>query len=73
MVSVPATPVMPSAEFYFEHAGVDYVVYPAGWVENGCDVFDISLRSNDEFVDTVYISPLDEVADVFAAWAAKKK
>lgn len=63
----------PSAEFYFDHESKQYTVFPAGWVENGCDVFEIVLSETDEFVDTIFVSPLEDVSDAFDRWKASKR
>ena len=62
----------PSAEFYFAYAGIDYTVFPAGWSDNGCDVFEIVKSESEEFVDTIHVSPLEDVSDAFDRWVGSK-
>jgi hypothetical protein len=64
-----------SAEFFFEHNGVEYTTFPAGWEENGCDVFELvkTVGEDEVFVDTLYISPLEEVAEAVDRWKTTLK
>lgn len=62
-----ATTVHRSAEFQLTHKDVDYVAYPA-WEENGGDIFNIVLAETNEFVDSMFVSPHDEVHEAFALW-----
>jgi len=64
-----------SAEFFFEHNGVEYTTFPAGWEDNGCDVFELvkTVGEDEVFVDTLHISPLEEVADVVERWKSTLK
>jgi hypothetical protein len=58
----------PSAEFYFNHDGVDYTAFPSGWEENGCDVFDLEETDSGQFVAGLHVSPFEDVADAFDRW-----
>ena len=60
------------SEFYFTKGGEQYTVFPAGWEDNGCDVFEIALSDTGEFVDSILVSPLESVEEAFERWAPKE-
>jgi len=63
---------LPSAEFYFAQNGVDYTVFPAGWSENGCDVFDVIVTESDEFVDSILVSPVEDIETAWNRWLSAR-
>lgn len=62
--------VTPAAEFYFTRGNVNLVVFPNGWVKNGCDIFDVLNRDTDEFLGSFPLSPVEEVVEGFNRWYA---
>ncbi len=62
--------IAPAAEFYFTRDNVEYVAFPTGWQENGCDMFDVMIRKNDEFVGSFPLSPVEDVDEGFNRWYA---
>ena len=70
--SAPAFDLTSATEFHFTSGDVVYVVYKAGWKENGCEVFEIAVEESNAFVDTIYVSPLEEVSEVFEKWVTSK-
>lgn len=57
-----------SAEYSLTHNDVEYTVAHA-FEENGGAVFDVLLADSEEFVDSLWVSPMEDVADAFALWA----
>lgn len=57
-----------SAEFYFVRDNIEYVAFPTGWQENGCDMFDIVTRDGMDFVGSFLLSPTEDVVKGFNRW-----
>ena len=52
----------------FDVENKEYCLIPAGFSENGCEAYEV-LDERDEFVTTVFCSPLQDLAEVAHHWA----
>lgn len=65
-----AAPVSMSMNFHqFQVNEREYTIIPAGFTQNGCEAYEV-LDERDEFIDTVFRSPLHDLGFVAEAWAA---
>lgn len=64
-----AAPVSAVNFHQFQVNGRDYTIIPAGFIENGCEAYEV-LDESDEFIDTVFRSPLHDLEVVAETWAS---
>lgn len=55
-------------EFEFAVEEEVFVAVNAGWSDNGCDVYDIIRKSDESFVDSITVHPINGVEDTVATW-----
>lgn len=54
-------------DFQFEKNGRSLIAVDAGWQKNGCSVYEI-LSEDGTTIDTLMVSPLDDIASTVAEW-----